>query len=85
MDARELSAEEIADRASATTNRLEWASELGNWAFTRHVVRLQGDEVAKKLVAAARLAELQRLLKGGRKKLLNPKGSKPNDGQSKIP
>ncbi|MBA3485567.1 MAG: hypothetical protein H0T51_27550 [Pirellulales bacterium] len=57
VDARVLGAQEIADRASATTIRLELASDLDNWAFTRWMVRPQGDEIAKKLVAAARLAD----------------------------
>ena len=57
MDAIVLGPQEIADRTSATTIRLELASELDNWAFTRYLVRPQGDEIAKKLVAAARLAD----------------------------
>ncbi|HUQ70758.1 MAG TPA: hypothetical protein VM165_14610, partial [Planctomycetaceae bacterium] len=57
VDALALGAQEIADRASATTIRLELASELDNWAFTRWMVRPEGDEIAKKLVAAARLAD----------------------------
>jgi hypothetical protein len=35
VDARVLGAQEIADHASATTIRLELASALDNWAFTR--------------------------------------------------
>ena len=57
VDARVLGAQEIADRTSATTIRLELASELDNWAFTRWMMRPEGDEIAKKLVAAARLAD----------------------------
>jgi serine/threonine protein kinase/tetratricopeptide (TPR) repeat protein len=57
VDARVLGAQEIADRAAATTIRLELASELDNWAFTRWMLRPEGDEFAKKLVAAARWAD----------------------------
>jgi tetratricopeptide (TPR) repeat protein/tRNA A-37 threonylcarbamoyl transferase component Bud32 len=57
IDARVLGPREIAGRTSATTIRLELASELDNWAFTRWMIRPQGDEIAKKLVAAARLAD----------------------------
>jgi serine/threonine protein kinase/tetratricopeptide (TPR) repeat protein len=57
IDARVLGAQEIADRASATSIRLELASDLDNWVFTRWMVRPEGDEIAKKLVAAARLAD----------------------------
>jgi tetratricopeptide (TPR) repeat protein len=57
VDARVLGAQEIADRTSARTIRLELASELDNWAFTRWMMRPEGDEIAKKLVAAARLAD----------------------------
>jgi tetratricopeptide (TPR) repeat protein/tRNA A-37 threonylcarbamoyl transferase component Bud32 len=57
MDAIVLSPQEIADHISATTIRLELASELDAWAFTRGLVRPQGDEIAKKLVAAARVAD----------------------------
>jgi tetratricopeptide (TPR) repeat protein len=57
VDARVLGAQEIADRTSATTIRLELASELDNWAFTRWMLRPEGDEIARKLVAAARLAD----------------------------
>jgi serine/threonine protein kinase/tetratricopeptide (TPR) repeat protein len=57
VDARVLGAQEIADRTSATTIRLELASELDNWALTRWSMRPEGDEIAKKLVAAARLAD----------------------------
>jgi serine/threonine protein kinase len=57
IDALVLGPQEIADRTSATTIRLELASGLDNWAFTRRLVRPQGDEIAKKLVAAARLAD----------------------------
>ncbi len=42
VDARVLGAQEIADRTSATTIRLELASELDNWAFTRWMVRPAG-------------------------------------------
>jgi len=61
MDALVLGPQEIADHASATTIRLELASALDNWVFTRHIVRPQGDEIAKKLVAAARLADADEL------------------------
>jgi serine/threonine protein kinase len=57
VDARVLGAQEIADRTSATTIRLELASELDNWFFTRWMLRPEGDEFAKKLMAAARLAD----------------------------
>jgi tetratricopeptide (TPR) repeat protein len=57
VDARVLGAQEIADRTSATTIRLELASALDNWAFTRWFISPEGDEFAKKLVAAARLAD----------------------------
>jgi tetratricopeptide (TPR) repeat protein len=57
VDARILGAQEIADRTSATTIRLELASALDNWAFTRWFMRPEGDEIAKKLVAAARLVD----------------------------
>ncbi len=57
IDARILGAQEIADRTSPTTIRLELASALDNWAFVRWFVRPEGDEIAKKLVAAARLAD----------------------------
>jgi eukaryotic-like serine/threonine-protein kinase len=57
VDAHVLGAQEIADHTSATTIRLELASELDNWAFARWFTKPQGDEIAKKLVAAARLAD----------------------------
>jgi serine/threonine protein kinase/tetratricopeptide (TPR) repeat protein len=57
VDAGVLGAQEIADRTSATTIRLELASALDNWVFTRWMMKLEGDEIAKKLVAAARLAD----------------------------
>ncbi len=57
LDASVLGAQEIADYISATKIRLELATSLGDWAFTRALVRPQGDEFAKKLVAAARLAD----------------------------
>lgn len=61
IDASALSPQEIADRVSATMIRLELASELDNWVFTRSFVRPQGDELAKKLMAATRLADPDKL------------------------
>jgi len=57
IDASVLGPQEIADHTSATTIRLELASALDNWAFTRRLLSPQGDEIVKKLVAAARLAD----------------------------
>jgi tetratricopeptide (TPR) repeat protein len=57
MDALVLGPQEIADHVRATTIRLELASALDDWAFVRGCVRPQGDEIAKKLVAATRLAD----------------------------
>ena len=57
VDAHVLGAQEIADRTSATTIRLELASELDNWVFTRWMLKPEGDEFAKKLMDAARLAD----------------------------
>ncbi len=42
IDASVLGAQEIADHTSATTIRLELASALDNWAFTRWLVRPAG-------------------------------------------
>jgi tetratricopeptide (TPR) repeat protein len=57
IDALVLGPQEIADHTAATTIRLELASELDNWAGTRRLVKSQGDEIANKLMAAARLAD----------------------------
>jgi tetratricopeptide (TPR) repeat protein len=57
VDAMVESPQEIADHTSATTIRLELASALDDWVFTRRLVRPEGDEIATKLVAAARLAD----------------------------
>jgi tetratricopeptide (TPR) repeat protein len=57
MDALVLGPQEIADHGRATTIRLELASALDDWAFVRGLVRPEGDEIAKRLVAAARLVD----------------------------
>jgi serine/threonine protein kinase/tetratricopeptide (TPR) repeat protein len=60
IDTLVLAPQEIADRVHATTIRLELSSMLDDWAFVRGLVRKgddQHDEVAKKLVAAARIAD----------------------------
>jgi serine/threonine protein kinase/tetratricopeptide (TPR) repeat protein len=57
LDALALGPQEIADQVLATTIPLELAAALDDWAFVRGLVKPQGDEFAKKLVAAARLAD----------------------------
>src|SRR4029453_15928262 len=56
-DALVLGPQEIADHVPATRIRLALASALDAWAFVLGLVRPQDDEIAKKLVAAARLAD----------------------------